>query len=258
MGNKEKTLSCLKIAIIILAGLIVLSITGIAARYIYLSFYRPEQSTVTIPYNLIGKEDKTEKAANFTASGNIQLQDKNETKATFLELYKNHSTDNEKFEIKDMLPGDTVTRYFCIKAYHDINVNLIFKPEVTAETNGVGKVMHIKVTEINSGTVICEAPLSEISGNSFSFDLKENENDESVVYYQVDVSMDTSAGNEYQLSLLKANLNWYIEGENGLTPPPSTGDSANTAMWVVMIVSSILMVITFLLSRRGKGEHQNG
>ena len=70
--------------------------------------------------------------------------------------------------------------------------------------------------------------------------------------------MDTSAGNEYQLSLLKANLNWYIEGENGLTPPPSTGDSANTAMWVVMIVSSILMVITFLLSRRGKGEHQNG
>ena len=61
MGNKEKTLSCLKIAIIILAGLIVLSITGIAARYIYLSFYRPEQSTVTIPYNLIGKEDKTEK-----------------------------------------------------------------------------------------------------------------------------------------------------------------------------------------------------
>lgn len=50
MEKKKK----LKIAIIILAVLLVLSGGGLAARYIYLEYFAPAQTTATVPDNLIG------------------------------------------------------------------------------------------------------------------------------------------------------------------------------------------------------------
>ena len=50
----------LKIAIIILAVLLVLSGGGLAARYIYLQYFAPAQATATVPDNLIGDSDRTD------------------------------------------------------------------------------------------------------------------------------------------------------------------------------------------------------
>lgn len=59
MDKQEQTLqksARLKIVIIILAVLLVLSAGGLAARYIYFTYFAPAQSTVTVPENLIGKD----------------------------------------------------------------------------------------------------------------------------------------------------------------------------------------------------------
>ena len=49
--------SRLKIVMVILAVLLVISAGGLAARYVYLHFFAPAQSTVTVPDNLIGEEN---------------------------------------------------------------------------------------------------------------------------------------------------------------------------------------------------------
>lgn len=56
MEIKEKqTPSGLKIAIIVLSVLLVLSVGGLAARCIYLAYFSPVQSTVTVSDNIMRK-----------------------------------------------------------------------------------------------------------------------------------------------------------------------------------------------------------
>ena len=49
----------LKIVIIVLAVLLVLSAGGLAARYLYLHFAAPAQTTAEVPDNLIGEEPES-------------------------------------------------------------------------------------------------------------------------------------------------------------------------------------------------------
>ena len=70
--------SRLKIVMVILAVLLVISAGGLAARYVYLHFFAPAQSTVTVPDNLIGEENSESQkkpAENSSQSEIIPLTD---------------------------------------------------------------------------------------------------------------------------------------------------------------------------------------
>lgn len=97
-----------------------------------------------------------------------------------------------------MLPGDSVTKYFCVRAYHDADIPLFFRADVTEQTKSLGDVLHIKVTRMDTGEVLCDAPFAEIDGKEFPELLAANAQEETTVYYQIDVSLDTSVGNEYR------------------------------------------------------------
>ena len=274
MEKREHAFSRLKITMIILAALLVISAAALAARYIYLHAAASANATVTIPYNLIGNGsmEVSGTAAASSAlssaagegvktSADSYAPQASETdprvRATELQLYRNHASDNEQFEAQNMLPGDTVTQYFCVRAYHDAAASLVFETEITDQTNNLGDVLRIKVTDLGSGTVLCDAPFSEVDGRAVSSLLQANADGESTVYYQVDVSMSTSVGNEYQASLLRADFNWYIDGEESLTPSPSTGEGRDIVLWSALAVSSLLLIILLLLGRRREG-HRHG
>lgn len=270
--------SRLKIVIIILAVLLVISAGGLAARYIYLQFFAPAQSTVVVPDNLIGEENtesqtspaenssepetvppadgesntsRTDGVSNTGGSGSSTPAADKPT-ATKLELYEGKPGDNQRFEVKNMLPGDTETKYFCVKVYHDKDVELFFKADITEQTKNLADVLHIKVTHLETGKVLCDAPFSEVNGKEFSELLKKNAADETTAYYQIDVSLDTSVGNEYQAARLIADFEWYVKDEGGLTPP-QTGDTTNLILWVTLAASSLLLLI-LLWKRRKEGE----
>ena len=269
-----------KIVVVILATLLVISAGGLAARYIYLHFFTPEQTTVTVPNNLLGEKmdwqaGKTAFAANvenspaqFSNGSGMEAANGNSgetnsaasvsTQATALELHQSKSGDNEKFEVGNMLPGDSVTKYFCVRAYHDADISLFFRADVTGQTKSLGDVLHIKVTHLDSGQVLCDAPFAEIDGREFSELLAVNAQEETAVYYQIDVSLDTSVGNEYQAARLLADFAWYVEDEGGLTPPPQTGDAFNLAMWVTLAASSLLLILLLAFTRRRKEAEQHG
>lgn len=130
-----------------------------------------------------------------------------------LELYEGKPEDSGRFEVQNMFPGDVETTYFCVKAYHDTDIGLFFRTDITEQTKNLGKMLHIKVTHMETGRVLCDAPFAEIDGMELSEPLKESAADETTAYYRIDVSLDTSAGNGYQAALLKADFAWYVKDE---------------------------------------------
>ena len=62
--QKKQTSGGIKIAIILLAVLLILSLAGLAARYLYLGFFSLRQETVTVPGNLIGSQGSSQTAVS--------------------------------------------------------------------------------------------------------------------------------------------------------------------------------------------------
>lgn len=267
----------LKIVIIILVVLLVLSAGGLAARYIYLVYFAPTQATATVPDNLIGEKgsqseenvtsDSSSKSSDPVAAGHVSNQttdsssgsasrtETDKPTAAKLELYRGQPSDNRRFEVGNMLPGDVETKYFCVKAYHDKDIDLFFKADVTEQTKNLGDILHIKVTHLETDKVLCDAPFAEMDGKEFSELLKANNEKATTAYYRIDVSLDTSVGNEYQAAMLKADFKWYVKDEGGLTPP-QTGDNTNITLWIVLAGSSFLLMLLLLLGRRRKEAEQ--
>ena len=265
----------LKIVAIILAVLLGLSAGGLIGRYIYLAFFAPAQSTATVPDNLIGEKSPSAPAESGTeasdsmASAGSGLPSENITSgipavsrpaatdklaASKLELYEGKPGDNRRFETGNMFPGDVETQYFCVKAYHDKEIELFFRADITEQAKSLGNVLHIKVTHLETGRVLCDAPFSEIDGMEFSERLKDNSDDETTAYYRVDVSLAAEAGNEYQAALLRADFAWYVKDEGGLTPPP-TGDTTNMVLWIILAVSALLLLL-LAFWRRKEARHE--
>ena len=273
----------LKIAIIILAVLLLLSAGGLTARYFYLHFVTPAQATIEVPDNLIGDEtssnvsDMSEEntppiagepdtgetnaeQSDTTESGgtsSVQSAQPDKPSSPVLELYTGRPGVNQRFEVGNMLPGDSETKYFCVKAYHDADISLFFRADVTEQTKGLGDVLQIKVTHLDTGKVLCDAPFSKIDGQEFSGLLKSNTQKETTAFYKIDVSLDPSVGNEYQAASLLADFEWYVKDTGGLTPPPQTGGTTNLVLWVILAASSLLLVLLLLIRRR-KGDEQHG
>ncbi len=278
----DKKRNYIKLLAVILAALLVLSASGLAVRWIYLTQFAAARGTATVPDNLISETegipempseveaaqpDTPEQTASDSApeTGSHQISagqnavgrqseaQASGQEAALLELYRGRPEVNEPFAVDNMLPGDSVTRYFCIHASHDTDLHLIFQPEITDQTQGLADVLHIKVTRLDTGEVLCDGAFSLADQQEFVTVLPRNGQGESTIYYRIDVSADTSIGNEYQLASLTADFHWYVNGgDQGALTPPKTGDTAMPAiMWTVLCLSASALVVLLLIRRKG-------
>lgn len=188
-----------------------------------------------------------------------------------LELFESQLCDNERFSVSDMLPGDSITEHFCIKAYHDRDIELFFRADITEETKALGDVLRLRVIETSNGEIIADAPFREIDGREFSQIIKKA-GGESTLYYEITAYLDTSVGNEFQNARLTADLSWYVEddggsagqdpgddgaaGSSGLTA--KTGDTMNLALVVIMLLSALALAVVLLVCRKREGEKKTG
>lgn len=258
MDNREQTQQKskrLKIVIIILAVLLLLSVGG-TVRRIYLNFFAPMQTTATVPDNLIGDIGNLQPEHSATDS-EYSSPAGSSFMADNLELYQGRPEDNQRFQVGDMFPGDSVTKYFCVKACHDKDILLFFRTNITEHTKNLGEALHIRVIHLETGKILCDAAFSEIDRQEFSELLKTNENKSTTAYYRIDVSLDASAGSEYQSARLAADFNWYVQEEGSLTPP-QTGDNTNIVLWTVLSLSSLLLILLLTATKRRKGNTRHG
>lgn len=274
----------------VLIVLLILSLLGLVGRYIYLNYMRDNgSSTVTVPQNVIKDKNKTGSIVEVQGKKNAIADNTNDSRennnqsssdkkiqrgrveAPLIELDKSQLEYNEKFNAFGMLPGDVVTKYYCVKVHHGYDVKVYFETEVTDETKHLGDVLKVKVTDVsneeNKETLVAEGPFTEINGKSYPVQLKENKDDYTKKYYRIDVFLDTSVGNPYQEATLTADFKWYVTDEEyhamqekdpiipGITDPgktdvPKTGDMFDKTLWMMLFGSALLLIIMSVATKR--------
>ncbi len=267
--SEQLLMGRLKTVIVILVVLIVLSAAGLAGRIIYINYFYGSGTTVVLPDNLIGESTgpsgtvaPAQARPRSLRSAGAKLEEPRtdapaeNPEATVLSLFQGKPSDNEPFEVRNMFPGDTEVRYYCVKANHREAFVLYFDAEVTEQTQQLGDVLQIKITHLDTGVVLYEGSFNQMQDAGYSEQLPKSESNETLAYYKIEVSMPTSAGNEYQVARLKADFKWYVENEDVLVPPPVTGDSFHVVLWATLLISSGALIIILLFARRRNKEEE--
>ncbi len=263
---KKKMSKKTKIIIAILLCLIILTAGALTARVIYLNYFADKTVTTVVPDNLIGEdpesepsnndEDNSSTPTNSDTSAPSNTADGNGQKAITIELYKGKASDNEKFQVHNMLPGDTEVKYFAVKVNHHKNVDVFFNAEVTEQTKNLANVLNIKITHLENDKVLYNGSFADMSKDGYSELFAANSSTETVAYYKIEVSLPKSTGNEYQAASLIADFNWYVKDTDALDSP-QTGDTSNIVLWFALMISSLAMIIILLFSKRKEKEDEN-
>lgn len=120
---------------------------------------------------------------------------------------------------ENVLPGDSFSKDFPVALTHTKDTVLGFTPSVASDSGAeLAKVLNIKV-ENASGEVICEGKLSDMNGKTFDQTIAYDGEKHTELTFRITVTMDTSAGNEYQNSSTEISFRWSIatEAEGGET-----------------------------------------
>jgi LPXTG-motif cell wall-anchored protein len=127
-----------------------------------------------------------------------------------IELYQGQERDNQPFQVHNMVPGDSITQTYSVKVYHKGEVTLNFHTLVTEQTKDLADVLEVKVVQTESDTVLCDGTFSQLENQVFSQELPSPSGDSTIRSYEITVSLDTSVGNPYQLAMLMADFEWYV------------------------------------------------
>lgn len=207
-------------------------------------------------------------------------------KSPGLELYKKHASDNEAFDVSNMVPGDKVSRNFTVRVHHNNALKVFFDAEITEQTQSLGDVLQICVTDRNSGNILCQGTFNEINKKEYEISVDKSSQGTTDLSYQVDAWLDTSVGNQYQQALLKANLRWHVKDAGESTNPsdnkspgnnsgkkPSdssktngngngltvrTGDTVNLILWIVMGTCGLALLVLLVKSRQEQAVAAEG
>ncbi len=115
-----------------------------------------------------------------------------------------------KMELTGMLPGDTTTKYYEVELKQKGDVYLYFQADIAQTTNHLENALSLKVENRGTNFLLCEGRLSDIAGQAFREKITDDTNKDERQMYKITVSMDTSAGNEYQNSSLTLNFEWTL------------------------------------------------
>ncbi len=258
MSNKTSLSKKLKAFICILICLILVSGGILAARIIYLNFFADKTATVVIPDNIIGEEPPVSDVLEPSDAADDSLDSENtaQAKATAIEIYKGQASDSERFEVYNMLPGDTEVQYFAVKLSHHADVSVYFNTEVTEQTKNLSDVLHIKVTHLENDKVIYNGSFKDMSQDGYGEIFPTTESTQTVAYYKIEVSLPTSAGNEYQAAGLMADFIWSVRDTAPLDSP-QTGDNSNIILYFIIMCCSLVMIIILLFAKRREREVGN-
>ncbi len=253
-AQTEKKQKKLRAVIVLLVVLTALNAALLIGRIVYLNFFK-ETETAVVHGNVIGEPEPPE-SKDSTDSSSEESGTEVE-RAPIVELYRGRPSDNEPFKVSDMLPGDSLTKYFAVRVSHDATVTLFFDTEVTEQTRSLADVLNIKVENSDSGKVLYDGSFSGMASSGSTLGFGENivvpKSGHSTVYYKITVSLPTSVGNEYQAAALSADFIWSVKEAEALTPP-ETGDSGLEYIFLAVMLASL--TACFVLAALGKGRKE--
>ena len=273
----------IKLVIIILAVLLGLSLLALGGTIVYNRLAKSKPAVVAVPDNLITPEDgTTESAGSESSTENSEQTAPNETEkpnssdaqapssstttstkstaaetkqAATIELYDKQPEDNTPFNVTNMFPGDSETKYFRVRvSYHD-KVTVHYKATVREGYEKLAEVLKVKIKLLTTGETMYDGLMKDMPA-SVTYNLASAESTTTELYYEITAYLDTSVGNEYQNKDLVADFSWWVEETGNLEPPPKTGDNANILLWACLAAASGGVIILLLFTRRRREEKE--
>ena len=275
MEQKKK----IKIIIIVLACLLGLSLLALGGTVIYNKIANATPATVTVPDNLITPDEDTTKPDNSDSqapdSSDTEKPDSSDTqtpnsssatveqsttaetkKAATIELYNKQAEENTPFQVGNMFPGDSETKYFRVRvSYHD-KITVHYKATVRPGYEKLAEVLKVRVRLLTTGEMLYDGLMRDMP-ESLTHKLASKKSTTDELYYEITAYLDTSVGNDYQNKDLIADFKWWVEETGNLDDSPQTGDTSNILLWAVLAAGSLGMIIILLVTRRRKEDEEN-
>ena len=274
MEQKKK----IKIIIIVLAILLGLSLLALGGTLVYNKLANNTPATVTVPDNLITPDEDTTKPDS--SENNSQAPDSSDTqapsssadtsssavptqsttaevkKAATIELYNKQPEENTPFQVGNMFPGDSETKYFRVRvSYHD-KITVHYKATVRPGYEKLAEVLKVRIKLLSTGKTMYDGLMRDMpESQTHKLASKKSTTDE--LYYEITAYLDTSVGNDYQNKDLIADFKWWVEETGNLDDSPKTGDTSNILLWAVLAACSGSMMILLLVTRRRKEDEEN-
>ncbi len=272
MQRKEK--KKIRIVIIILSVLLAVSLLFLAGILIYNHFSDAQPVSVTVPDNIITPEkdettsqttsQQTDTSKNnnadensngsasetTTVSPSVTSPSDADVTATALSLHDRNADDNTPFQVGNMFPGDSETKYYCVRVSHKGDVILRFHADIRPEYEKLAEVLCCRITLPENGEVLYDGLMRDMPA-SLNHALRTSTSTTSEVYYEITAYLDTSVGNAYMNKDLIADFRWWVE-ETGNLDAPQTGDPFNLYLWLCLASGSLFLLI--LLCKKRKKE----
>lgn len=280
MEQKKK----IRIIIIVLAILLGLSLLALGGTLIYNKIANATPATVTVPDNLITPDEDTTKPDNSDSqapdSSDTEKPDSSDTqtpnsstatsssavpmqsttaevkKAATVELYNKQPEENTPFQVGNMFPGDSETKYFRVRvSYHD-TITVHYKATVRPGYGKLAEVLKVRIRLLSAGETMYDGLMRDMP-ESLTHKLASKKSATDELYYEITAYLDTSVGNDYQNKDLIADFKWWVEETGNLDDSPQTGDTSNILLWAVLAAGSLGMIIILLVTRRRKEDEEN-
>lgn len=267
MQGKRK----IKIAIIILSALLAASLLLLTGTLICNHFSETQPVSVTVPDNIITpKEEETNSLATDNSETNTADENSNsstsetaisspsatnqsnaDVTATALLLHNRNADDNMPFQVTNMFPGDSETKYYCVRVSHKGDVILRFRVDVRSGYKKLAEVLKCRIVVPENDEVLYDGLMRDMP-ESLNHALRTSTSTTSEVYYEISAYLETSVGNDYMNQNLIADFRWWVEETGNLDPPP-TGGITNPVLWICA-ASISLLVLMLLWKKRSKEE----
>lgn len=82
--------------------------------------------------------------------------------ADLLSLYKTESSETTPFETGEMYPGDTVTKYYCLRFAFKNKVTLNYKANIRSGSVGLSEALKIKVSLPDKGIIMYDGVMKDM------------------------------------------------------------------------------------------------
>lgn len=250
----------IKIAVIVLACLLGVSLLGLGGVLISRWLAPAEPVQVVVPDNVITPDPETKDDDNgygtvpaITGGAPQETEEEEASVANAVYLHRKTPDANWSFQVTNMFPGDVETRYFCVHVSHKATVTLRFHADLRPGSEVLAEVLMCRIVRMDNGEVMYDGLMQDMPA-SVNRTLWTNDSTTTETYYEITAYLDTSVGNAYQNQGLIADFRWWVEEVDNLEPP-KTGDIGVLPYAITAGVSLFFLLILVKKIRKEDEEH---
>lgn len=126
-----------------------------------------------------------------------------------LALSSSSPSDNTRFVLPNMFPGDSVTQPYCVTLSWKGTVTVYFRADIYPGCEKLGEVLRCRVViddQTRYDGLMRDMPAIGYTCTAYTASSRELD-------YQITAYLDTSVGNEYQEKRLMADFVWWVSGD---------------------------------------------